>query len=252
MMKSNRHFMFWDMYSERMHEDIQSFEHAGFCGDKEYGGVKLGVSYGMSIELSEDGKIVSDFLYGVKGPTFMIAMLESLSRMVIGSKVNLLFGVSVDRILEGMRVYDVVDIYKEVEVSEYVNFLMPYVEDIVESFMDLIKNSGISYYETPEGLKDFSVEGEGVRGFLELTKEGKVGCIEDVIEKDIRPYVELDEGGVRVKDITKSGVVLIEYEGSCTTCHAASSTTLSAIRSILKAKVHESIEVLPYIVSSES
>jgi len=190
----------------------------------------------MSVD--EETKEVNDFSYKVFGPTFMIAFLEGLGEIVVGSKVRSLSSISADSVLEAIGVYEVTDIYREVEVSEYVNFLSPYINDVMDSFGILAKKMGLVYFETPEGLADFSVEKQEVQGFLELSKDAKVDCIEEVIEKDIRPYVELDEGGVRVKDITKSGVVMIQYGGNCTTCHAASSTTLSAITSILKAKVH--------------
>ena len=86
-----------------------------------------------------------------------------------------------------------------------------------------------------------------IEDFFQLEKKAQVNLIDEVMETDIRPYVALDDGNVKVKDLTKNGVVLIQYEGNCTSCHAAGSTTLSAITEILKSKIHPELQVLPFM-----
>ena len=45
--------------------------------------------------------------------------------------------------------------------------------------------------------------------------------VEEVIASDIRPYVELDAGGVSVQSVVQSKEVIIVYQGACTTCYSS-------------------------------
>jgi NifU-like protein len=69
--------------------------------------------------------------------------------------------------------------------------------------------------------------------------------LEEIIARDIRPYIELDAGGIQVIDLTTENEVLIAYQGSCTSCFSATGTTLSYIQQVLRAKVHPSLVVVP-------
>lgn len=77
-----------------------------------------------------------------------------------------------------------------------------------------------------------------------LSKPDRLALIEKVLDEEIRPYVALDEGGVTVIDLIDNQLT-IAYEGSCTSCHASSGSTLSAIESILAAKLHPALTVTP-------
>jgi NifU-like protein len=69
--------------------------------------------------------------------------------------------------------------------------------------------------------------------------------LEQIIASDIRPYVELDAGGVQVLEVVAHREVIIAYQGSCTTCHSATGATLNAIQQILRTKVHPELVVIP-------
>ncbi len=85
----------------------------------------------------------------------------------------------------------------------------------------------------------------GYPGWNTLSKVQQLGIIEEVIARDIRPYIELDAGGVQVLDLVQEREVLIAYQGSCTSCFSATGTTLSYIQQVLKAKVHPDLIVIP-------
>ena len=82
-------------------------------------------------------------------------------------------------------------------------------------------------------------------GWIEFPHGQKVKIIEEVIDKEIRPYIELDAGGVKLMTVHETGEVVIAYEGSCTTCHSSTGSTLTAIQKILKSRVHPSLFVTP-------
>lgn len=84
-----------------------------------------------------------------------------------------------------------------------------------------------------------------VPNWLNLEIKTQLSILEEVIEKDIRPYIEMDEGGIDVISL-KDGIFLtIGYKGACTTCHASTGSTLNAIQQILRTKVFGAIVVIP-------
>ncbi|MCP4265610.1 MAG: NifU family protein, partial [Candidatus Brocadiaceae bacterium] len=66
------------------------------------------------------------------------------------------------------------------------------------------------------------------------------------IDKEIRPYIELDAGGIQIHEL-KDFELFISYEGACTSCHAATGSTLSAIQNILKSRIHPDLFVTPLL-----
>lgn len=81
-------------------------------------------------------------------------------------------------------------------------------------------------------------------GWEELTNPQKISVIEKVIENDIRPYIELDAGGIEILDF-KDNELIIGYQGACTSCPSSTGATLNAIQQILRNKVWPEIRVTP-------
>ena len=78
-----------------------------------------------------------------------------------------------------------------------------------------------------------------------LSKPDKLRVIEEIIQKEIRPYIELDAGGIQIISLSEQYELTIAYQGSCTSCHSATGSTLNAIQQILHARVHPGIIVIP-------
>lgn len=77
-----------------------------------------------------------------------------------------------------------------------------------------------------------------------LSPAEKIALIEEVLTRDIRPYIELDAGGVDL--VRLEGLeVHIAYSGSCTSCFSATGATLSYIQQHLRSHVHPSLTVIP-------
>lgn len=88
------------------------------------------------------------------------------------------------------------------------------------------------------------VEG-GWPGWQELSLKQKLQVIEQVLNDEVRPYIELDAGGVTVLNLIDDRQLLIAYSGACTGCHSSTGATLSYIQHVLRAKVHPDLEVIP-------
>lgn len=93
----------------------------------------------------------------------------------------------------------------------------------------------------------FNSEGSGEPkhpDFLAYSSDQQLSVLAQIIEKDITPFVELDAGGVAVTGVA-GNIIIIAYSGSCSSCFAATGSTLSAIQSILRSKVHKDLTVEP-------
>jgi NifU-like protein len=100
-------------------------------------------------------------------------------------------------------------------------------------------------YVTPAPLDIGETLEGGYPGFMEMPKQRKVALIEQVIAEQVRPYIELDAGGIEILDLLHDRELIIAYQGTCTTCHSATGTTLSYIQYVLRAKVHPDLSVVP-------
>lgn len=97
-------------------------------------------------------------------------------------------------------------------------------------------------YVTPIPLDQGS---GGYPGWLELSHEKKLAVIESILDEEIRPYVELDAGGIVVQELVADRELIIAYQGACTSCFSAVGTTLSTIQQIMQTKVHPQLVVVP-------
>jgi NifU-like protein len=75
----------------------------------------------------------------------------------------------------------------------------------------------------------------------------KLALIEEILDRDLRPYIALDAGGVQVLNILNNTEIVIAYTGSCTSCYSSVGTTLSYIQQVFRAKIHPDIKVTPDI-----
>ena len=84
-----------------------------------------------------------------------------------------------------------------------------------------------------------------IEKYEKLSKEEKLKKINEVLDKEVRPFIAMDRGGVIVLDIQNCTKVLIKYEGACVGCPAATGSTLASIQHALRELVHPDIEVIP-------
>jgi Fe-S cluster biogenesis protein NfuA len=66
--------------------------------------------------------------------------------------------------------------------------------------------------------------------------------VKQVIEKEIRPFIEADGGKIELKNID-NGIVYVQLAGACAGCPGAIMTLKGGVESILKNKFAEIKEV---------
>ncbi|MGR3951941.1 MAG: NifU family protein [Chlamydia sp.] len=128
----------------------------------------------------------------------------------------------------------------------------PHINLVIEAIGDAsLQCSGLplseQYVAPPLFSSDIAVNEGGWPQWLEMSKKERLAVVEHVISQDIRPYIELDAGGIDVIDITDDHQISIKYQGSCTTCYSATGATLSYIQQVFTAKIWPEIRVIPHL-----
>lgn len=126
------------------------------------------------------------------------------------------------------------------EKFSLLNLILFAIEDAAQKCMDI---PVADVYVSPPVAN--SSEATVYPGWEDLDKQRQIEVIESVIADDIRPYIELDAGGVKILDLQHGKELTIAYEGACTTCISSTGSTLSAIQQILRTKIHPQIVVIP-------
>ncbi len=130
-----------------------------------------------------------------------------------------------------------------IESYSHINFALGLLESAINQCIDIPLADG--YVSTPVNLDDME-DGE-YPDWAALSTDERISTIRAVIVHDIQPYIELDDGGVTITELKDDINVVIQYSGSCTSCYAATGSTLSAIQAILRKKVHPEMVVTPLL-----
>lgn len=62
--------------------------------------------------------------------------------------------------------------------------------------------------------------------------------VQQVIDNDIKPYIEADGGRIKLKKV-QDGVVYVELSGACAGCPGATMTLRGGVERILKMRIAE-------------
>ncbi len=80
------------------------------------------------------------------------------------------------------------------------------------------------------------------KDFTTLSEEDKLKAIEAVLDRSIRANLARDGGGVELKGIEEN-VILIHYQGACSSCSTSASGTLQFIEKQVKQQLDSSLTV---------
>lgn len=206
----------------------------------EEGSIQEGNILRFYLVVDQEDGVIADVKFQCFGQTALIGAAEVLSGLVLRKNHAQAKRISADLIDHEVRDRSMQPAFPE-ETASYLNFALSALDKALDFCQDIPVQD--SYVMTPVHMT--AEEGSTLPNWMELTKDEQLAVIKEVVAKDIAPYVELDAGGVDVLDIKEGLEVLIGYQGSCTTCHAATGSTLSAIQHILRTKVHPELIVIP-------
>lgn len=196
-----------------------------------------GTAKSLSLHLlvdETDGEI-ADAKFQAFGPLALLAIGEAIAELVIRKTISQASRISADLIekqLKGEKIPD-----------SLINQGLTAIDAAVETCSD-ITCTDTEFEITPIAM-DLQENQNGLPNWGEFSQGQKLTLIEEIIDKEIRPYIELDAGGIKIIELRENDDVLVSYEGACTTCPSATGSTLSAIQNILHARLSPSLSVIP-------
>ncbi|MCI5052067.1 MAG: NifU family protein [Simkaniaceae bacterium] len=193
----------------------------------------------ITLVVDESDGIIADARFEAYGDSALIGAADIVCELVLRKNYDQASRIGAELIDMHVRDQNSVEAFPP-EVGPHLNLVLTALSEATQSCDDIPLADD---YVPPTPFD----EGEGgliVENFEELSHKEKLALIEDVIAKEIRPYVELDAGGVEVSNL-EGLAITIAYQGACTTCHSATGATLSAIQHILRRRVHPDLIVIP-------
>jgi NifU-like protein len=242
----------WSRYSKKLAQKIENPRHAGFFSTEEakergmrfamgkQGSPEDGNIIGLYLLVDESDGIIADAKFQVFGHSALIGAAEAACEILIRKNYDQALRLTGDLIDKQVRDKKNTAAFPE-ETNAYLNLVLDAIEQAAEQCLDI--PFAENYVPTP--LESKGESGEGYPGWDALNREQKIAVIEEVIATEIRPYIELDAGGVQILDLVNDRELIIAYEGACTSCHSATGATLHAIQEILRAKVDKSLLIVP-------
>ena len=206
---------------------------------------KTGRCLAIYLLVDETDGVVADAKFLAFGPPALVGAAEAACEIVIRKNYDQVRRLTAEILDKQVRSKGEERAFPK-EADWALNFVLDLLDKAAEQCMDI----PIQDYVAPPMELDLG-ESREYPGWKDLSPEKKLIVIETVIAEDIRPYVELDAGGVQVVRIQNEKEVIIAYQGTCTTCHSATGSTLSAIQEILRAKVHPELTVTPDLTLSK-
>lgn len=189
-----------------------------------------------------DDGIIVDARFQTYGQSALIGAAEIACELSVGKNYDQARRISADLIDKQVRDKSDLPAFPK-ETAPHLNIVLEAIDKAADLCMDIPLPAAYSAPPTPRDIGEVN-EG-GYPGWDEMGKEQRIALMEEIIARDIRPYIELDAGGVEIIDLINGRELIIGYQGSCTSCYSATGTTLSYIQHVLRSKVHPSLLVIP-------
>ena len=178
----------------------------------------------------------------VFGQSALIGASEAACELLVGKNYDQAKRIGADLIDKHVRDRPDVPSFPK-ETFPHLNLVLEAVEDAAEKCLDLpLPNT---YVAPPAPIDVGEVVEGGYPGWTHFSLLQKLAVIEEVLDRDVRPYIALDAGGVKVLNLVNDREVMIAYQGSCTSCMSSVGATLSYIQQTLRNKVHPELIVIP-------
>lgn len=244
----------WSRYSKKLNAKIERPRCVGFFtkNQSEERGMRLAMGQEGAIEdgnflslywlVDPDDGIIVDARFQAYGQSALIGAAEVACELMVGKNYDQARRISAELIDKQVRDRPDVSAFPK-ETSPHLNLVLEAIDNAADQCMDI--PLAANYVSPPAPMDIGEILEGGYPGWENLSQGQKIALIEEIIARDIRPYIELDAGGIQVLDLINGNEVLIAYQGSCTSCFSATGTTLSYIQQVLRGKVHPSLVVVP-------
>lgn len=242
---------FWALYSPKLSQYIEKPRSVGAFTKEDAQSTALRLVEGAAgdLELGNFGKyywlvdpndgIVVDAKYQVYGESILIGLFEAASALIVGKNYDQAARIHIEVLDNALRDKNNVSAFPK-EAVAHVSIVTEAIKMCAQQCMDI--PISLTYEAPPAPLS--AVEGEGYPGFDKLSLSEKIAFIDQVLDQEVRPYIEMDAGGVEVIGLQQDQLT-IAYQGNCTSCFSATGATLSFIQQVIQAKVDPKLRVVP-------
>ena len=86
---------------------------------------------------------------------------------------------------------------------------------------------------------------EADKTWMATPKDDQIKTIETIMDKDIRPGLNMDGGDLIIRDLEDGQRLLIKWQGACGGCASSTGATLSYIEDSLRRQVFGGMQVIP-------
>lgn len=198
-----------------------------------------GFTFKISLLVDEWDGVIVDVRFRAFGPPALLGIGEAASELLMRKNYDQAQKIGAELIEKQLS-----DKKDKPAVPKEDYFCFNLVIDAVEEAAKECLDIPLSEEYVPTPMQPV-LEGGPYPGWDELSLKQQIAVIEDLIAVDIRPYIELDAGGIEIVSLTGGRELIIAYKGACTTCPSSVGSTLQAIQQILSAKIHPEIRVIP-------
>lgn len=242
----------WARYSKKLALAIETPRHSGYFTQEDaeskgmrlvtvtQGSLKEGHALQLYLLIDESDGIIADAKFQVFGQSALIGALEAACYCLVRKSCSQMSRLTADLVDRQLRDKPDVPAFPE-ETFSHLNRVIDAIEEACLHCQDLMTQTT----QPPSPVESNQASAEGYPGWDLLNKEEQIAIIEEIIASDIRPYIELDAGGIQIVDLIHGKELIIAYQGACTTCHSSTGATLNAIQGILKAKISRDLVVTP-------
>jgi NifU-like protein len=241
----------WNRFSKKAAEKVSFARNAGIFFDEsaaERGmrcirGTSGIIASGNVVALywlvDETDGVIVDAKFQVFGQAALIAAADTACELLIRKNYDQASRMSAELIDKHLRDDPDIPSFPE-EATWHLNLVLEAIDEAVEKCRDIPLEGG---YVSP--VPQGEIGKEEYPGWAALSYDQKISVIEKVLNEDVRPYIELDEGGIEVQKLIDDREIVIAYQGACTSCFSAIGATLSTIQQIVQSKIHPALVVVP-------
>lgn len=188
--------------------------------------------------------IVVDAKFQAFGPASLLAASDVACDLTVGKSYRQAGKLTADQIDHALRDREKEEAFDPLSYS-FINLVLESLDMALASCHDIPLEGG-EPYELPTPLPDQNLPGTPIANFEALSQDQKIQAIEEVLNREVRPYVAMDEGGVEIYNLIGNELI-ISYKGACTSCFSSVGATLSSIQEILRSHVHPALIVVPHM-----
>ncbi len=248
----------WTKYSTQLARKIETPRSCGYFSPEAAASREMRLATGSAGSITDgncialywlvdptDG-IIADAKFQVFGNSALIGAAEAACELLIGKNYDQAQRMGANLIDKHLRDRTDVAAFPD-ETSAHLNLVIDSIDEAASDCEGIPLAENYAAPPAPELQKDGATG--GYPGFSELSEEKKLSVIETVIAEDVRPYIEMDAGGIKVLELINGREVIIAYEGACTSCPSSIGATLGYIQQVLHDKVDDNLKVVPNLDS---